>query len=291
MNCCSISAHWPGLPTTAMPAPGRTRISFPNRCKPFRCILGSSNGIVSREVIHGRVGPLLFRVIDIETTGLSPPAEVIEIGRVDVVEHGGAIQIEPPMSRLYRPLRGIPPETMAIHHITEADFDEHTPICTDERLQMAVWRVAKPDLLVAHNYEFERRFIPETITQNLSWICTYKVSLRVWPDAPRHTNQVLRYWKAIALDQTFAMPPHRAGPDAWVTAHLLAELLKVASVSEMVSWTAEPALYPTIPIGRYRGSPWSEVPTEYLEWIDRLERIDDGIRLGAKRELKRRHKS
>jgi exodeoxyribonuclease X len=234
---------------------------------------------------------VIFRVIDIETTGLSPPAEVIEIGRVDVTENDGTLRIEPPMSRLYKPLHGIPPETMAIHHITPADFNEYTPVCTEERLSMAVWGGTKPDLLVAHNCAFERKFIGDTITRNLPWICTFKVALRVWPEAPRHTNQVLRYWKAITLDRTLAMPPHRAGPDAWVTAHILVELLKAASISDMVSWTAQPPLYPTIPIGRYRGRPWSEAPTDYLEWLGRLESLDDGIRLGTTRELRRRHKS
>jgi DNA polymerase III epsilon subunit-like protein len=65
---------------------------------------------------------VLLWVIDIETTGMAPPAEIIEFGRVDVVSEGDAWRIGRPMVRLYRPLNGIPPETMAVHHITEADF-------------------------------------------------------------------------------------------------------------------------------------------------------------------------
>jgi exodeoxyribonuclease X len=108
-----------------------------------------------------------FRVIDIQTTGLAPPAEIIEIGSVDVVIDGGNILIERPLFRLYRPLNGIPPETMAVHHITEADFDAETPVCTEERLQMAIWSGQKPDALVAHNSEFEQSFIPAAITKDL----------------------------------------------------------------------------------------------------------------------------
>lgn len=234
---------------------------------------------------------MLFRVIDIETTGLSPPAEIIELGRVDVNEEGGLFQIQRPMSRLYRPLRPIPPETMAVHHLTPSDFSEDTPACTDERLNLAVWANEKPDVLVAHNSEFEQQFIPVRITKDLPWICTYKVALRAWPNAPRHTNQVLRYWKGMALDPNLAMPPHRAAPDAWVTAHLLVELAKTVHVRDMIAWTREPPLYPTVPIGRYRGNAWSAVPTDYLEWLDRLERVDDGVRLAVSRELRRRRGS
>jgi exodeoxyribonuclease X len=60
---------------------------------------------------------MLLRVIDIETTGLAPPAEVIEIGCVDVIINNNSVAIGTPKAQLFRPLNGIPPETMAIHHI------------------------------------------------------------------------------------------------------------------------------------------------------------------------------
>jgi exodeoxyribonuclease X len=115
---------------------------------------------------------MLLRTIDIETTGMSPPAEIIEFGRVDVTPDGEAWRIEKPLARLYRPLNGIPPETMAVHHISDADFNVDTPVCTPERLHMAVWGGAKPNVLVAHNCEFERQFIPQSATDDLPWICT-----------------------------------------------------------------------------------------------------------------------
>lgn len=56
-----------------------------------------------------------LRVIDLETTGTEPPAEIIEFGRVDVEIGPAGTTVEPPLAWLYRPLRGIPPETMASH--------------------------------------------------------------------------------------------------------------------------------------------------------------------------------
>jgi hypothetical protein len=141
-----------------------------------------------------------FRVIDIETTGLAPPAEIIEIGRVDVVIEGGRIFIEQPLSRLYRPLHGIPPETMAVHHITEADVPGDTSVCNDDLLISAVRGSPTPDALVAHNCSFEQQFIPAHITGPVPWICTHKIALRIWPNAPRHSNQVLRYWRRLSIN-------------------------------------------------------------------------------------------
>lgn len=114
-----------------------------------------------------------LRVIDLETTGTEPPAEIIEFGRADVVFHEGNATVEKPMARLYRPLNGIPPETMAVHHITEADFSDGTSVCTPDRLRLAVWGGVAPDALVAHNCDFERQFVTEAATDALPWICTY----------------------------------------------------------------------------------------------------------------------
>lgn len=231
---------------------------------------------------------MLLRVIDIETSGFSPPAEIIEFGRVDVTADGEAWRIEKPLARLYRPLNGIPPETMAVHHITEADFNTDTPVCTPERLRMAVWGGSEPDVLVAHNCEFERQFIPDTATDDLPWICTLKAALRIWPDAPAHSNQVLRYWRGLTLDAALAMPPHRAGPDAWVTAHLLTELLNEAPVEQMVAWTLEPKLLPKVPFGKHRGLPWTDVPIDYLQWMIGQRDMEPDYVWNAKRELDRR---
>lgn len=231
---------------------------------------------------------MLLRVIDIETTGLEPPAEIIEFGRVDVVSEGDAWCIDRPMARLYRPLHGIPPETMAVHHITEADFNAETPVCSEERLRMAVWGGSRPDLLVAHNYDFERLFIPATVTDGLSWICTYRVALHVWPDAPGHSNQILRYWRGLSLDAALAMPPHRAAPDAWVTAYLLTDLLKKTSIEQMITWTAEPKLLPKVPFGKHRGLSWSGVPLDYLKWMAVQADMDPDTTWCARQELDRR---
>jgi exodeoxyribonuclease X len=230
----------------------------------------------------------LLRVVDIETTGAAPPAEIIEFGRVDVAADHDAWRIGRPMTRLYPPLNGIPAETMAVHHITEADFDADAPVCTEERLRLAVWGGAQPDVLVAHNCSFERAFVSESITGPLPWICTYKAALRAWPEEPRHSNQVLRYWRGLRLDAALAMPPHRAGPDAYVTAHLLVELLAVATVKEMIAWTKEPKFMPAIPFGKHRGLIWQEAPIDYLQWMARQTDMDEDAVWRAGEELKRR---
>jgi exodeoxyribonuclease X len=231
---------------------------------------------------------MCLRVVDIETTGQVPPAEVIEFGRVDVCRSEEKWQVGRPMARLYRPVHGIPPETMAVHHIAEADMAPETPVCTLERLRLAVWGGKAPDALVAHNCAFERLFVTEDATDALPWICTYKVALHLWPEAPRHSNQVLRYWRGLSLDPALAMPPHRAGPDAYVTAHLLVEMLQLATVEQMIAWTAQPKQLPNLPFGKHRGVPWTEAPLDYLHWMVRQTDMDQDAIWCAGQELARR---
>lgn len=231
-----------------------------------------------------------LRVIDLETTGMEPPAEIIEFGRADVVIDGFGARVEPPAAYLYRPLNGIPPETMAVHHITEADFTPDTPVCTPAYLHAAVWSGPPPDALVAHNCAFEQKFVTAATTGVLPWICTYKVALHVWPEAPRHSNQVLRYWRGLTLDPTLAMPPHRAGPDAWVTAHLVVELAKYTSFEQMIAWTREPKRMPAITFGKHKGSVWSDVPVDYLRWMTQQSEMDADAIWYARQEIARRER-
>jgi exodeoxyribonuclease X len=84
------------------------------------------------------------------------------------------------------------------------------------------------------------------------------------------------------------MPPHRAGPDAWVTAQILAELAKTISVEQMISWTIEPKALPTITFGKHRGSKWSDILTDYLHWMTRQTDMDEDARWCASQELSRR---
>ncbi|GAA4019255.1 hypothetical protein GCM10022280_18800 [Sphingomonas swuensis] len=143
---------------------------------------------------------------------------------------------------------------------------------------MPLWRI---------NCEFERKFITDEVTGEAPWICTYKVALHVWADAPRHSNQVLRYWRGLTLDPALAMPPHRAGPDAWVTANLLAELLSAADACEMIEWTQQPRPIPSLTFGKYRGLSWDQVPADYLKWMASQADMDVDVRWHSRKELDR----
>ncbi|MBC7800959.1 MAG: hypothetical protein H7Z10_10080, partial [Gemmatimonadaceae bacterium] len=142
--------------------------------------------------------------------------------------------------------------------------------------------------LAAHRVEFERRWCVDALTGGLPWVCTYKCALRVWPDMPSHSNQVLRYERRpLGLDRALSLPAHRAGPDAYVTAHHLRDLLDAAPLDQLIAWSREPALLVRVPFGPFRGRRWNELEDTALDAI--LARDSDrDMRFTARHERDRR---
>ena len=219
----------------------------------------------------------MIRVIDLETTGLPPEADVVEVAFVNVME--GRLRDGVGFSNLVKPTRPISFEARAAHHLSDAEVAGGLP-----------WSEASnilgfgATIFAAHNADFEKAFFnPE----GSRWIDTYKCALRLWPDAPKHTNQVLRYFLDGCDPGKYGMPPHRALPDCHVTALILIKALSLASIEQLITWSAEPPLLPRLPMGKHFGKPWSEVPTDYLEWATRQD-FDAGVAHTVRVELKRR---
>jgi exodeoxyribonuclease X len=81
------------------------------------------------------------------------------------------------------------------------------------------------------------------------------------------SNQCLRYWLKLDLDHQPVMPPHRAGPDSCVSAHILAKLLETVPIETLTGWTDKPVLLVKVGFGKHMGTRWEDVPIGYLEWL------------------------
>lgn len=223
----------------------------------------------------------MIRVIDFETTGQPPEAEVCEAACIDVVD--GQVDLTSAWSSLVRPGRPMEIEALAVHHIT--DQEAATGLSWEEaqdRLRRVESEAAP--IFCAHNAEFEQKFFnPE----GCRWVDTYKVAVRLWPDAPRHSNQVLRYFLGLDLEPDLAMPPHRALPDAYVTAHILVEALKLQPLDVLLSWSEEPLFLTTIAFSKHRGQRFDDLPPDYLSWILRQPDMDEAVKAAAQRALDR----
>lgn len=229
---------------------------------------------------------LRIRVIDLETAG-NGPNDVCEIGWQDVVlEPGGRWRVNDGRGGLFvNPGRPISAETMAVHHILDCQV-AGAPLWK----QIAA-TVLQPTggvtALAAHRAAFEQRYCTPRLSGGSPWICTWKCSLRVWPELSRFSNQMLRYQRMPeGLVHEIGLPAHRALPDAYVTAHHLRDLLNEASLEQLLAWSREPGLLPRVPAGPDRGKGWDRIGVESLREFVRDRDAD--LRFTASRELSRR---
>ncbi len=222
-----------------------------------------------------------LRVVDFETTG-AEGSEVIEAGIVDLTRIDGGWCVSEPRSQFFRPQGEVSIQARAVHHIPDLALRSAAPAAADA-VETYLEEGAVVDAFVAHHAAFECSFLPRLAKK--AWICTAKTSRRAWPQAPGHSNQVLRYWLKLDLDASLALPAHRAGPDAYVTAHILKNLLETESVETLLEWTTQPAV---VSFGKYKGRPWDEVPLAYLHWMLSEQGMAEHWRAASRRELDRR---
>lgn len=223
-----------------------------------------------------------LRVLDFETTALTPEDGcVIETGYCDYdVE---TKTISDPVSWLCG-ADNIPPENRAVHHITVAELAGLEPFNEHAKAEI----IGGVQAIVAHNSAFEILFLGDP---GIPVICTYKSALRIWPDAPSHSNAALAYWLEdqglITFDVAKTIPTHRAGPDAYVTAHILKALFEAGATGrDMVAWTKEPKLLPRVTFGKHKGE-WKDVPGSYLAWMIGSD-MEEDFKWNARREIERR---
>jgi exodeoxyribonuclease X len=205
-----------------------------------------------------------IRVIDFETTGMPDDAvkAICEVGYTDLTADWKLSQT---VSFLVNPGHPIPPQTRAVHHISDADVAG--AVTPDVAMRTLMTSMQDGDVFAAHNCKFEQAFFGGG---NHRWICTMQAAKHLFPDAPGFSNQVLRYWlnlDAEMEDVNRAMPPHRAGPDTYVTALLLSRLLYKAPVDELVRLTTAPVLLCDVTFGKHKGMKWADLPWDYLNWV------------------------
>lgn len=211
-------------------------------------------------------------VIDTETTGLDPVGcGVVEVAWVVVGSE--TMEIEETGSTFLHWPGLIPPEARAIHHISPEDVADLRLPSRAEAEEIINTLAGGAGFVAAHNAGFDSRFMPGVVRP---WICTWRCALHLWPEAPAHSNQVLRYWLGLELDLPEGLYPHRALYDTLTTAEILKVMLATGvGVEELLRLSSAPVMLKTVRFGKHRGEPWGEVPSPYLRWcLNNLTDID-----------------
>lgn len=204
-----------------------------------------------------------YWVVDSETTGVGFEDKAVEIAGL-LFEDNSFVKH---YSTLVNPGIPIPPEASEVHHIIDDDIKD-APSIDDA---MVPFFEDDFDFVVAHNCAFDKRFMD---FGQAPWVCSLKLSRAVYPDAPNHRNQFLRYWLNLPtlIHSAHAQAAaHRALYDAEVTSYLFQHLLSKATsedpIEKMITVSNNPQLLKTCRLKKHEGKLWKDVPKDYLNWI------------------------
>ena len=227
----------------------------------------------------------ILRVIDFETTGIPDDDRehsVCEFGFVDVCAE--TKEILKAHGQLVRPTTEMDIQARATHHIDPNEaIEKGLPW---DNAHNILERESNGDdttiIFVAHNADFEKQFFNP---DGAKWIDTYKVALKLLPDAPAHNNQFLKYFLGIQ-DKPEHHPPHRALPDCHVTAQVLLRLAdESATFNEMIHISKQPPYLTRIGFGKHKGEKFDDLPYDYCQWLSRQTDMDEGVKCAVQRRL------
>lgn len=175
-------------------------------------------------------------VLDTETTGMSRDNDqIIELALVRFeygTETGEIARITDVYSGLEDPGRPIPPESTAIHGITDAMVARAPSL--KSALKYAR-RLCRGRIVAAHSARFDLSFVGPSVAAEA--LCTMRLARALFPEAPNHKNQTLRQFLDIDGRTGEWFPAHRALGDALVSAHILiACRSRFAATSGRKSW-------------------------------------------------------
>lgn len=233
----------------------------------------------------------VVRVIDTETAGQRLEEDaVIEIGSVDLDLRSG--EIFNPMQTLADPA-GVPinPHARRVHQISDEMLAGAPPF------RDAVKPFAGAPFYAAQRASFDSSRLRLAGT----WLCTYKLALRAFPDVRAHGLQSLVKYVPLDLSDVSeglqGLHPHRALFDALCTAVLLrtiaaALMPRCADVGDFLERAErvsnEPALLARLRFGKHKGVPIREVPSDYLSWLEREPGMDADAVFTARHHLRMR---
>ena len=164
---------------------------------------------------------LSYVVVDTETTGGSHwlHDKITEIAAV-VVRNGEIVEV---FETLVNPQRPIPPFVSRLTNITW-DMVKDAP--TFDRVVPDLMRVLEGNVFVAHNANFDWRFITSEISRTTGRqlrgrrLCTVKMARKVLPQLSRRSLDHLARFYGVEIRNR-----HRAGGDALATAKCLVRML------------------------------------------------------------------
>jgi exodeoxyribonuclease X len=172
---------------------------------------------------------------------------------------------------------GVPIEisSMSVHHITESEI-AGKPLFEETPDKAELQKILESYTLVAHNAVFDVDVLERRGIEVTAPICTLRLSRYLLPELEQHKMQYLRYYFGIEFSEK--PQAHDALGDVLVLEKVfykLHDLLKAqepqkdeqALKNMMIEISSHPSVLYMCRFGKHKGTIWSEVPRDYLDWV------------------------
>lgn len=228
----------------------------------------------------------IFVCLDCETTGLDPQQDrVIEVA----VTRFTISEVLAEYESLIDPECSIPESSIAIHHITPEMVAGKPKI---KEILPQLLELIGDDIIIGHGIGFdiqlivnaaERANIPCALHKNRS-LDTLRMA-RLYGDSPVNSLEQLRRHFNIAAEGA-----HRAMSDVIVNMSVFKQLLKnYKTMEQLFEALSKPIMFKLMPLGKYKGRPFKEIPLDYLTWAAR-QSFDQDLLFSLRSEINRRKK-
>lgn len=206
-----------------------------------------------------------YFVVDSETTDAGPTASACELGFIEIDENFNVLQ---EVESLIDPEQMISPGASGIHGLTNKDvensptiqewFTVDDPACYGKLLE-------GPVVVIGHRVSFDVRFFGPYIPNIVQELCTLRYARTLYPNSPDHKLSTLLY----ALDLPKSAGAHRVMADVYSAYHLCKHICERTGLSlrQLAEHAAEPMEVLLMPFGKWKDTPFSEVPKSYLRWM------------------------
>lgn len=227
-----------------------------------------------------------FICLDCETTGLDPKNDrIIEIA---VTKFNFSDVLES-FETLIDPETPISESSMAIHHITPQMVQGKPKI---QEVLPKVISMINSHIMVGHGIHMDISFLAESSKRfdipnpfdKVIFIDTLRLA-RLYGESP--TNSLERLRQHFNIEEEGA---HRAMSDVIVNIRVFKYLsTRFKTTEQLLERLKTPILIRNMPLGKYKGRPFSEIPIDYLKWALRGD-FDQDLIFSIKTELQKRNK-
>jgi DNA polymerase III subunit epsilon len=232
----------------------------------------------------GALSKEIFVCLDCETTGLDlEKDQIIEIALVRF----NFDQVLDTFETLIDPGMPIPEVSIAIHHITDLMVQGKPKII---EILPKIFDFLGSSILVGHGITTDVTFISNaakrlSMPSKLSahpFVDTLRLA-RLYGESPTNSLETLRRHFNIAEEGA-----HRAMNDVIVNVEVFKYLTRHFKTTEqMLERLKSPILLKTMPLGKYKGRLFSDIPFEYISWAAH-QKFDQDLLFSLKTELKKR---